>query len=47
MSIQALKSEVARQFGTPAVVIDFDIVERNIARGCCHVWMAPVWQCAY
>lgn len=32
MSIQALKDEVARQFGTPAVVIDLDVVERNIAR---------------
>ncbi|MGO4524638.1 D-TA family PLP-dependent enzyme [Microvirga sp. 2MCAF35] len=32
MSIQALKEEVARQFGTPAVVIDLDVVERNIAR---------------
>ncbi len=32
MSIENLKIEVARQFGTPAVVIDLDIVERNIAR---------------
>ena len=32
MSIEALKNEVARQFGTPAVVIDLDVVERNIAR---------------
>jgi D-serine deaminase-like pyridoxal phosphate-dependent protein len=32
MSIEALKAEVARQFGTPAVVVDLDIVERNIAR---------------
>jgi D-serine deaminase-like pyridoxal phosphate-dependent protein len=32
MSIEALKAEVARQFGTPAVVIDLDVVERNIAR---------------
>lgn len=32
MSIQALKEEVTRQFGTPAVVIDLDVVERNIAR---------------
>ncbi len=31
MSIDALKAEVARQFGTPAVVIDLDVVERNIA----------------
>lgn len=32
MSIEDLKAEVARQFGTPAVVIDLDVVERNIAR---------------
>jgi D-serine deaminase-like pyridoxal phosphate-dependent protein len=32
MSIENLKAEVARQFGTPAVVIDLDVVERNIAR---------------
>jgi D-serine deaminase-like pyridoxal phosphate-dependent protein len=32
MSIQALKDDVARQFGTPAVVVDLDVVERNIAR---------------
>ncbi len=32
MGIEALKDEVARQFGTPAVVIDLDVVERNIAR---------------
>jgi D-serine deaminase-like pyridoxal phosphate-dependent protein len=32
MSIQTLKEEVARQFGTPAVVIDLDVMERNIAR---------------
>jgi D-serine deaminase-like pyridoxal phosphate-dependent protein len=32
MNIQSLKDEVARQFGTPAVVIDLDVVERNIAR---------------
>jgi D-serine deaminase-like pyridoxal phosphate-dependent protein len=32
MSIEALKTEVARQFGTPAVVVDLDVVERNIAR---------------
>jgi D-serine deaminase-like pyridoxal phosphate-dependent protein len=32
MSIERLKAEVARQFGTPAVVIDLDVVERNIAR---------------
>jgi D-serine deaminase-like pyridoxal phosphate-dependent protein len=27
-----LKDEIARQFGTPAVVIDLDVVERNIRR---------------
>src|SRR5918997_933120 len=32
MGIQALKEEVARHFGTPAVVVDLDVVERNIAR---------------
>lgn len=32
MNIQSLKDAVARQFGTPAVVIDLDVVERNIAR---------------
>jgi D-serine deaminase-like pyridoxal phosphate-dependent protein len=32
MSIEALKDEVVRRFGTPAVVIDLDVVERNIAR---------------
>ena len=32
MTIESLKAEIARQFGTPAVVIDLDIVERNIAR---------------
>ncbi|WP_230531534.1 D-TA family PLP-dependent enzyme [Microvirga roseola] len=32
MSIENLKAEIARQFGTPAVVIDLDVVERNIAR---------------
>jgi len=32
MSIETLKAEVARRFGTPAVVIDLDVVERNIAR---------------
>ncbi|HEV2566608.1 MAG TPA: D-TA family PLP-dependent enzyme [Microvirga sp.] len=32
MNIQFLKDAVARQFGTPAVVIDLDVVERNIAR---------------
>src|SRR5918998_1167823 len=32
MSIQTLKDEIARRFGTPAVVVDLDVVERNIAR---------------
>ena len=32
MRIESLKADVARQFGTPAVVIDLDRVERNIAR---------------
>jgi len=32
MSIETLKTEIAREFGTPAVVIDLDRVERNIAR---------------
>jgi D-serine deaminase-like pyridoxal phosphate-dependent protein len=32
MSIEKLKADVARQFGTPAVVIDLDRVQRNIAR---------------
>jgi D-serine deaminase-like pyridoxal phosphate-dependent protein len=32
MGIDTLKTEIARQFGTPAVVIDLDRVERNIKR---------------
>jgi D-serine deaminase-like pyridoxal phosphate-dependent protein len=32
MSIDTLKAEIAREFGTPAVVIDLDRVEANIAR---------------
>ena len=32
MSIDTLKAEIARSFGTPAVVVDLDKVERNIAR---------------
>jgi D-serine deaminase-like pyridoxal phosphate-dependent protein len=32
MSIDTLKAEIANEFGTPAVVIDLDRVERNIAR---------------
>lgn len=32
MTLETLKADVARQFGTPAVVIDLDVVERNIAR---------------
>jgi len=30
--VEALKDRVAREFGTPAVVVDLDVVERNIAR---------------
>lgn len=33
MSIETLKTQIARDFGTPAVVVDLDIVDRNIARG--------------
>jgi D-serine deaminase-like pyridoxal phosphate-dependent protein len=32
MSLKALKAEIARTYGTPAVVIDLDVVESNIAR---------------
>lgn len=32
MSIETLKARIAEEFGTPAVVIDLDRVERNIAR---------------
>jgi D-serine deaminase-like pyridoxal phosphate-dependent protein len=32
MSIEDLKAKVAREFGTPAVVVDLDVVERNIGR---------------
>lgn len=32
MSMDTLKDAVARRFGTPAVVVDLDVVERNIAR---------------
>src|SRR3712207_6723733 len=32
MSVEDLKAKVAREFGTPAVVVDLDVVERNIAR---------------
>ena len=32
MSLNALKTEIARRYGTPAVVIDLDVVESNIAR---------------
>lgn len=32
MSTEDLVSAVAREFGTPAVVVDLDVVERNIAR---------------
>src|SRR3954466_3892039 len=32
MSMTALAQEIARRYGTPAVAIDLDQVERNIAR---------------
>jgi D-serine deaminase-like pyridoxal phosphate-dependent protein len=32
MSLQTLKAEIAKHYGTPAVVIDLDVVENNIAR---------------
>ena len=32
MSIDTLKKEIAEAFGTPAVVIDLDVVDRNIER---------------
>jgi D-serine deaminase-like pyridoxal phosphate-dependent protein len=32
MAAESLKAEIARRYGTPAVVIDLDIVEANIAR---------------
>ena len=32
MTAQSLKAEIARRYGTPAVVVDLDIAERNIAR---------------
>ncbi|MFY0612862.1 MAG: D-TA family PLP-dependent enzyme [Hyphomicrobiaceae bacterium] len=32
MNIENLKSEISRNFGTPALVIDLDVVERNIER---------------
>ncbi|MFM8607458.1 MAG: D-TA family PLP-dependent enzyme [Hyphomicrobiales bacterium] len=32
MSIESLKSEIARDFGTPALVIDLDVVDHNIAK---------------
>lgn len=32
MNGDALKAKIAREFGTPAVAIDLDRVERNIAR---------------
>jgi D-serine deaminase-like pyridoxal phosphate-dependent protein len=32
MSIETLKAQIANEFGTPAVVIDLDRVDRNIAR---------------
>lgn len=32
MAVSDLKQRIAREFGTPAAVIDLDVVERNIAR---------------
>ena len=32
MNIEKLKREIALNYSTPAVVIDLDVVERNIAR---------------
>ena len=32
MSLEQLKLDISRDFGTPAVVIDLDVVERNIRR---------------
>jgi D-serine deaminase-like pyridoxal phosphate-dependent protein len=32
MATESLKAEIARRYGTPAVVIDLDVVDRNIAR---------------
>ena len=32
MTAESLKAEIARRYGTPAVVIDLGVVERNIAR---------------
>ncbi len=32
MTLATLKTQIARDFGTPAVVIDLDVVDRNIAR---------------
>ena len=32
MSLEQLKIDISRDFGTPAVVIDLDVVERNIAK---------------
>ncbi len=32
MSLEQLKLDISRDFGTPAVVIDLDVVERNIER---------------
>ncbi len=32
MNLAALKTQIAREFGTPSVVIDLDVVERNISR---------------
>jgi len=32
VSLEALKQTIAREIGTPALVVDLDVVERNIAR---------------
>ncbi len=32
MDMQRLKADVARRFGTPTLVVDLDVVDRNIAR---------------
>ncbi len=32
IAAESLKSRIAREFGTPSLVIDLDVVERNIAR---------------
>ena len=32
MTLDEMKAEIARRYGTPALVVDLDVVERNIAR---------------